>query len=102
MRTYEELVKILPKETVEFIDTVLPYLDYYCRKNINMSFTGITIDNFKNKIFYLCLYAGCKNKETEAILSRLGFDKEIFKYCISKVNHDNASISELFLNIMMR
>lgn len=97
MRTYEELIKILPKETVEFIDTVVPYLDYYCRKNIDMSFTGITIDNFKNKVFYLCLCAGCKNKETEAILSRLGFDKEIFKYCISKVNRDNASISELFL-----
>ena len=96
MRTYEELVKILPKETVECIDTILPYLDYFCRRKIDISFNDYVIDTFKSKIFYLCLYAGCKNKETEAILSRLGFNKEIFNYCISKISIGTDSISELF------
>ena len=92
MRTYEELIKILPKETVDFIDTILPYLDYYCRLKNTLEGDCSDIDNEKSKIFYLCLYAGCKNKETEAILGRFGFNKEIFN--LEKTNP--TSISELF------
>lgn len=95
MKTYEELIKILPKETVEFINTLVPYLDYYCRQDhfLSSSYEAITIKNIK--IFYLCLYAGCQKKETEAILSRFGFNKENLKIKPDIANNSN-DISQLF------
>lgn len=45
---YEQFKKIVPKETLEFVSKVLPYLDYYsnnhalCFKSRFMSFKGDT------------------------------------------------------------
>ena len=56
--TYEEFKKIVPKETSEFFDILLPYLNKYIGGNNDLHFIGTSYYSGDNgqKSYYLSIY----------------------------------------------
>lgn len=81
MLSYNEFKKLAPKETVEFVDFALPYLDYYAKDNRFLFFRRLdnSTNNYYSKYFFLLLYAMAQNSEYENFFSKFGFEKERVK-----------------------
>lgn len=77
MINYNDFKKIVPKETEDFLDFVLPYLYYYSKEEKELLFQkmGAVSKNYYSKYCFLLLFAMAQNKEYEAHLSKYGFDK---------------------------
>ena len=73
--TYEEFKKIVPKETSEFFDILLPYLNKVVGGNLNITFenTKYFADGDEQKCYYLAIYALSCLKEYTAFLGECGF-----------------------------
>ena len=94
---YEELKNRLPKETMEVIDKVLPYLDAYVRNNKSLSFkdADYSSGSMDSLTFYLLLYVMSDDIKIGSFLSSFGFDKERYVF---KQNFDlGAPKDVLFL-----
>lgn len=94
--TYYELTSKVPKKTLEFINKVLPYMDYYCRKDHTFSFHNVDtyITSAYGKRFFLCAYIGSTFSDIESLFSRFGFDKS--NYRIHDVKTENPNYEELY------
>lgn len=80
--TYEKLKTLVPKETKEFISTLLPYLDAFVRNDRILKFRG-TDDTPSNQYslgFFLALYAFSMNKENASFLGQYGFDNSRYLF----------------------
>ena len=72
--TYKELKEILPSDTMELIDTALPYLAK-CNKIFCKDINGV----FESKMditFHLLVWAACNNKEYKTLFSNFGFARK--------------------------
>lgn len=87
MPSYEEFLKLVPKETKEFINYALPYLNYYSVESRYLEFrkTDSYTSNYYSKFFFLMLYAMTKNPTYESYFSKYGFDRERIKVNKEKV-----------------
>ncbi len=84
MLTYEQFMKLVPKETAAFVSKVLPYLDGYMREDVKLRFKGDNQAGHKDsKANFLLLYCLADWKEYSTFLKNYGFD--IDKY---KINRD--------------
>ncbi len=95
--TYTEFKKIVPKETSDFFDTLLPYLSYYFGNNYDISFSGTDTksSNSDSKVFYLSLYALSEAKEYMAFLGELGFKKSLYRINPANLNK-NIDLESLY------
>ena len=69
--TYEKFIKIVPKETAEFIDQLLPYFDYYFDNRQCLYIDGVNPD-YDIKNFIIMLFTLAKNENYKSILSQCG------------------------------
>lgn len=78
MLSYEEFNKLAPMETVCFIRTVLPLLDYYAKEGrfLGFKYTDSNTSSYYSKFFFLMLYAMTDNQEYEKYFSKYGFDRD--------------------------
>lgn len=81
MLSYNEFKSLVPIETANFVDFVLPYLDYYARDSRSLNFrrTDHQSNNYYSKYFFLMLYAMAQNSEYETYFSKYGFEKDRVK-----------------------
>ena len=87
--TYEEFKKIAPKETSEFFDILLPYLNKYIGGNNDLHFIGTSYCSGDNgqKSYYLSIYALGQLKEYTAFLGECGYRANV--YCLDSANTMN-------------
>lgn len=87
MLSYEEFLKLVPKETATFINHALPYLNYYEKDSKTLYFrkTDRYTPNYYSKFFFLMLYAMTKNPTYEAYFSKYEFDRERIKIDKEKI-----------------
>lgn len=78
--TYNEFNKIVPKETVQFFDNLLPYLNFYLTRDMELDFHDIdtSAQHKDSKTFFLALYALSEFKEYSAFLGECGFKKTCY------------------------
>lgn len=81
MLSYEEFNKLVPIETVRFVKSVLPLLDYYAKGSRYLVFKNTDSDtpNYYSKCFFLMLYAMTDNSKYETYFSKYGFDRDRVK-----------------------
>ena len=69
MLTYEQFMKLVPKETAAFVSKVLPYLDGYMREDVKLRFKGDNQAGHKDsKANFLLLYCLADWKEYSTFL----------------------------------
>lgn len=75
--TYSEFKKIVPEETSQFFDTLLPYLNYYIGRGVDLEIAGVesNSEHKDSKTFFLSLYAISEINEYKAFLGECGFKK---------------------------
>ena len=79
--TYDEFKKIVPKETSEFFDILLPYLNKYIGGNNDLHFIGTSYCSGDNgpKSYYLSIYALGQLKEYTAFLGECGYRANVYR-----------------------
>lgn len=77
--TYEEFKKIVPKETSDFFDELLPYLNHYIGIGYKLNIGNLETDHKDSKTFFLSLYALSSLDEYMAFLGGLGYKKNIYQ-----------------------
>jgi len=77
--TYSEFKKIVPKETSDFFDILLPYLNYYIghEHDLEISNCETNAHHKDSKTFFLTLYAISELKEYRAFLGECGYKKNL-------------------------
>jgi len=86
--TYNEFNKIVPKETVDFFNFLLPYLDHHIGRGAAIYFNGgYNASDNGSKSYYLSVYALNSLKEYMAFLGESGFN--IGAYNLDKQNTTN-------------
>ena len=98
--TYTEFKKIVPKETSEFFDNLLPYLNYYVGRTFDLDFFGVetSAHHKDSKTFFLALYAVSSFKEYSAFLGECGFKKNLYnmKYSPESSTMNKVNVDELY------
>lgn len=86
--TYDEFKKIVPKETSDFFDELLPHLAYYIDNGYDIRFTTTPSTAYfdESKAFFLSLYVLGNIKEYAALLGPLGYKRS--NYHIDNKNID--------------
>ena len=81
--TYKEFIKIIPNETYNFIDELIPFLNYYDRKEINVNNLTIPAETMD---FLLAIDVLFENPYYQNILIRCGIKniKDIKKLILEK------------------
>lgn len=103
---YDEYIKIVPKETVEFVNLVLKFFDYICKnwniviedKNKNQS--EIVIDHFETKIFAILLgvqYYQNPNDKVRIILDNCGLSEDFINSLeIERIKETEVNYNDVF------
>ena len=87
--TYDEFKKIVPKETLDFFNTLLPLLNRYVSHGANLYFNGTnySADDNGSISFYLSVYALNSLKDYMAFLGESGFKKNAYRIDEPNVNN---------------
>ena len=93
--TYEEFRQIVPKDTLVFMEELLPYLDYYVARSNEMDFYSHSTVSRDSKTFFLTLYALTGLDEYMAFLGALGYKKSNYNI-LNKNKFNSGSLKELY------
>lgn len=88
--TYDEFKKIVPKETVDFFNFLLPYLSRYVGRGIDLYFNGTNycVEDNGCKSYYLSVYSLNSLKEYMAFLGESGFKSNAYKLETATTNNE--------------
>lgn len=103
---YDEYIKIVPKETVEFVNLVLKLFDYYICKEWNIligdenQYSEIVIDHIESKIFAILLgvqYYQNPNDKVRIILDNCGLSEDFINSLeIEKIKETEVNYNDVF------
>lgn len=87
MLDYKEFIELIPEETKEFIEFLLPCLENYLKSQKSLEFRGITnsTNNPASISFFIALFSLAQNPEYENLLGKFGFDKNRVKINLEKI-----------------
>lgn len=93
---YKEFISLVPNDTKEFIDTVLPLLYYYKNENNELKFSvyGGGWQNYYTKALAVFLIAYASKAKYNALVSQYGFSNDFFS--LSKYIDYDISLDEAF------
>ncbi len=97
---YQEFIELVPKETRDFVDAVLPLLYYYSSDDEDLFFKNVedVSRHLYSKSFFLLLYILSLNKDYSSILEIYGFDRE--KYNLSIEVNKDIDLEKAFKKIL--
>ena len=100
--SFDDFRRMVPKRTLDFVTTILPYVDTYRRKNRRVDYVGSDSDtrpiSEHSSNFFLVLSFIADYPEIEAEFNSLGFDKTRIKRLLKEpTSLDDYSMEELYL-----
>lgn len=81
--SYEEFMKIIPKETQEFIKEILPVFNFYLEKNSDIGIKDKSIHYKDSKALLLFLFCLINSERYKNVLTQSGFNVNPNKYILT-------------------
>lgn len=99
MLDYQEFIKLIPKETKEFIEFLLPCLEEYLKlKELKFKKTSNFTTSTVSISLFVALFSLAQNPEYENLLSKFGFDKDRVKVNLEKIVF-NKNVEKTYLKL---